>query len=118
MGRCIESPSQPNPHPVQPELPFELPPGTPPARATAWAPERLADSTEGEVRTFRPAAELRELFLSRGIAPTDSIVLYCNVGARAAHELFVLHLLGYDTLRLYLGSWRDWGERDDLPLAR
>ena len=77
-----------------------------------------ADSTEGEFTTFRPAAELRELFLSRGIGPTDSIVLYCNVGARAAHELFVLHLLGYDTLRLYLGSWRDWGERDELPLAK
>ena len=36
---------------------------------------------------------------------------------RSAHELFVLSLLGYDDLRLYLGSWQDWGNRDDLPLA-
>ncbi len=43
---------------------------------------------------------------------------YCQAGGRAAHEIFVLHLMGYDDLRLYLGSWEDWSRREDLPVAR
>ena len=28
-----------------------------------------------------------------------------------------MHLVGYDRVRLYLGSWDEWGNRDDLPVA-
>jgi hypothetical protein len=51
-----------------------------------------------------------------GYARPDSLV---DTAWLAAHlqDLFVLHLLGYDSLRLYLGSWQDWGNRLDLPLA-
>jgi len=38
-------------------------------------------------------------------------------GGRSAHELFAMHLVGYDRVRLYLGSWDEWGNRDDLPVA-
>lgn len=72
---------------------------------------------EGEFMTIRPAADLYALFRGHGIAPTDTLITYCEGGGRSAHELFVLHLLGYDALRLYLGSWQDWGNRPDLPLA-
>ena len=30
---------------------------------------------------------------------------------RASHDLFTLHLLGYDKLRTYLGSWDEWKSR-------
>ena len=52
-----------------------------------------------------------------GIGSARSIIAYCEGGGRSAHELFVLHWLGYEGLRLYLGSWQDWGNRRDLPLA-
>ncbi len=84
----------------------------PSATAIHWE-----DTLEGEHQMFKSSAALYELFLGRGIKPTDSIVTYCEGGGRSAHELFVLSLLGYDDLRLYLGSWQDWGNRDDLPLA-
>lgn len=84
----------------------------PSATAINWE-----ETLEGEHRTFKPSGELYELFLARGLEPTDSLVTYCEGGGRSAHELFVLHLLGYDDLRLYLGSWQDWGNRDELPLA-
>ena len=69
-------------------------------------------------RTFKPAGELRALFASRGIRPADDVIAYCQVGMRASHDLFMLHLIGYDRLRQYYGAWEEWGNRDDLPIRR
>jgi hypothetical protein len=43
---------------------------------------------------------------------------YCQTHHRAAHTYFVLRLLGYPRLVGYDRSWSEWGNRDDLPLAR
>ena len=29
---------------------------------------------------------------------------------------FALRLLGYPWVRNYLGSWKEWGDREDLPI--
>jgi thiosulfate/3-mercaptopyruvate sulfurtransferase len=77
-----------------------------------WVETLLPDG-----QTFKPAAELTALFTSRGLTPDEEVITYCQSGGRAAHELFVLHLMGYDDLRLYLGSWEDWSRREELPVA-
>jgi thiosulfate/3-mercaptopyruvate sulfurtransferase len=68
-------------------------------------------------RTFKTADELKQIYESRGIVPSKEVIAYCQVGMRASVDLFALHLIGYDKLRNYLGSWEEWGNRDDLPLA-
>lgn len=68
-------------------------------------------------KTFRPADELRAIYEARGITPTDEVIAYCWVGHRSAVDLFALHLIGYDRLRNYLGSWEEWAARKDLPTA-
>ncbi len=74
------------------------------------------DAFDPETHLFRPAADLRRLYEDKGILPGDEVIAYCQVGMRASHDLFVLHLIGHDRLRNYYGAWEEWGNRDDLPL--
>lgn len=74
------------------------------------------DTLEGELQSFKPADELTILFDSYGLDPEAEIITYCQAGGRAAHELFVLYLMGYDDLRLYLGSMEDWSRQPTRPL--
>lgn len=76
------------------------------------------DALDPNTKAFKPISELKKLWDSKGIRPTDEVIAYCQVGMRASHDLFVLHLLGYSKLRNYFGAWEEWGNRDDLPIVR
>jgi thiosulfate/3-mercaptopyruvate sulfurtransferase len=85
-------------------------------RIPSSVPFYWEDALQADDRTFKPAAELEKLLAARGLAPSDDIITYCQVGMRASHDLFVLHLVGYDKLRNYYGAWEEWGNRDDTPI--
>lgn len=76
------------------------------------------DLLDPATQTFKPAEEIEKLYRSRGIGPNDEVITYCQVGVRAAHDLFALALIGQTKLRLYLGAWEEWGNREDLPIEK
>jgi len=65
---------------------------------------------------FKPPAELRAMYEQAGVTPDKEIVTYCQGGYRAAHGYLALRLLGYPRVRNYTGSWKEWGDREDLPI--
>ncbi len=65
---------------------------------------------------FKPASELRAMYESAGVTPDKEVVTYCQGGYRAAHGYVTLRLLGYPRVRNYTGSWKEWGDREDLPI--
>ena len=74
--------------------------------------------TSGFGRVFKPVEALRAAYLAEGITPDQDIILYCNTSTEASHLWFALRaLLGYPRVRIYAGSWTEWAEREDLPLA-
>jgi thiosulfate/3-mercaptopyruvate sulfurtransferase len=68
--------------------------------------------------SFRPAAELRGLFSPAVLDGDEELITYCTIGGRAATAWFVLtHLLGRDRVRVYDGSWAEWGRIPGTPVA-
>ena len=67
--------------------------------------------------SFRDAAELRSLFSQVDLESDDEVITYCTIGGRAATAWFVLNrLLGRDRVRVYDGSWAEWGRTPGMPI--
>jgi thiosulfate/3-mercaptopyruvate sulfurtransferase len=66
---------------------------------------------------FKDVAALRQLFQDHGVVPERSVVTYCTIGIRASEAALVLrYLLGYPDVRVYCGSWAEWGTRLETPI--
>ncbi|MEQ1735723.1 MAG: sulfurtransferase [Rhodoglobus sp.] len=86
----------------------------PSAQSVPWAKSVATDGT------FRPVPELDALYREgAGLKEGDSIVAYCRIGERSSHTWFVLtHLLGFEGVRNYDGSWTEWGSAVRVPIVK
>jgi thiosulfate/3-mercaptopyruvate sulfurtransferase len=86
----------------------------PGAKSVPWA--RAAN----EDGSFKSREDLEAIYLTeQGLAPSDDVVAYCRIGERSSHTWFVLtHLLGFDAVRNYDGSWTEWGNAVRMPIER
>lgn len=46
------------------------------------------------------------------------VITYCQGGYRAANTFLVLKTLGYKKVKVYLGSWGEWGNRAEFPVEQ
>jgi thiosulfate/3-mercaptopyruvate sulfurtransferase len=66
---------------------------------------------------FRPAEEFRDLYVSRGVTANKTIIAVCQGGYRSANTFLALKSLGYPSVRNYVASWGEWGNRDDSTIV-
>jgi thiosulfate/3-mercaptopyruvate sulfurtransferase len=73
----------------------------------------LAEDGSG---AFLPVERIRGVLAAAGVTPDREVVTYCQVGGRAAHAYLALREAGYERVRLYEGSWAEWGNDPAAPI--
>jgi thiosulfate/3-mercaptopyruvate sulfurtransferase len=64
--------------------------------------------------SFKSKDKLAKIYSK--IAKNAQVITYCQGGYRAANAFLVFKMLGYKKVKMYLGSWGEWGNRLDLPV--
>jgi thiosulfate/3-mercaptopyruvate sulfurtransferase len=67
---------------------------------------------------LRSPQDISAAFAAAGVDIEKPIITTCGSGVTAAILLLALASLGKTDVRLYDGSWSEWGGRPDLPVAR
>ncbi|ADU72327.1 MAG: rhodanese-like domain-containing protein [Pantoea sp.] len=66
---------------------------------------------------FRSAADIARRAEAAGLPRGAQLQVYCHRGARAATVLAALKLAGYPQVAIYVGSWHEWADHDELPVG-
>jgi thiosulfate/3-mercaptopyruvate sulfurtransferase len=83
----------------------------------ANVPWKRAANEDG---TFKSREELEAIYLGDAeLSGRDDVIAYCRIGERSSHTWFVLqHLLGFENVRNYDGSWTEWGNLVGAPIEK
>ena len=68
-------------------------------------------------RNLRLVENLAERLAASGIVPERDVVAHCQTHHRSGLAYMAARLCGFPRIRAYPGSWAEWGNRDDTPVA-
>jgi thiosulfate/3-mercaptopyruvate sulfurtransferase len=68
-----------------------------------------------ENSTFKSKKKLSKIYSK--MPKNAQIITYCQGGYRAANAFIVMKMLGYNNVKMYLGSWGEWGNSLHLPVS-
>jgi thiosulfate/3-mercaptopyruvate sulfurtransferase len=64
--------------------------------------------------TYKSVDDLKAAYEAQGVTKDKEVITYCEGAVRATDAYLVLKdILGYPNVRVYVGSWGEWGNRLD-----
>lgn len=73
---------------------------------------------EGKGTTYKSLDRLQEEIKKIDLDLGKKIILYCTIGNRSSFVFIPLKALGAHDVKIYTGSWYEWGNEENLPLDR
>ena len=64
---------------------------------------------------LKPNEDLLNLY---NLDSDQEIITYCQGAYRAANSFLALKKIGFSNVRVYLGSWGEWGNKTELPIEK
>lgn len=65
---------------------------------------------------YKEKDDLLRLFGDAGALGKEEVIFLCGSGVTACIGFFAAHLCGLPGIRLYDGSWAEWGSTEELPI--
>ncbi len=65
---------------------------------------------------YKTPEQLELVFAYYGLSPTGDLVFSCGSGVTACIILLAAQIAGFTKLKLYDGSWAEWGSDENLPI--
>ncbi len=95
--------------------------GMEPGGRAGHVPTALHVSIEGihdAAGSFLGGADLQQIFSAVDPSGSGQLITYCTIGGRASTAWFALtYLLGRKNVRVYDGSWAEWGRTPTAPIC-
>lgn len=63
---------------------------------------------------FKSLNDIEKIY--SGFSKNHALITYCQGGYRAANTFVILKELGFKNVKMYLGSWNEWGNNYRLPI--
>jgi thiosulfate/3-mercaptopyruvate sulfurtransferase len=93
----------------------------PTAVFSPWTKYAGNKGAEADKPTLKKPDDLKkqlEKLKKNGYAPDKTVISYCHVGlGRGSFQYLALREAGQKNVKLYVGSWHEWGNTPDLPLG-
>jgi thiosulfate/3-mercaptopyruvate sulfurtransferase len=93
----------------------------PTAVFSPWTKYAGNKSGEADKPTLKDSAELTkqlEKLKKNGYSPDKTVISYCHVGlGRGSFQYLALRRAGHKNVKVYIGSWSEWGANESLPLG-
>ena len=93
----------------------------PAAVFSPWSKYAGNKGGEPDKPTLKDPAELAkqlEKLRKNGYDPAKTVISYCHVGlGRGSFQYLALRRAGHEKVKVYIGSWDEWGNDASLPLA-
>ncbi|MBI5056165.1 MAG: sulfurtransferase [Nitrospirae bacterium] len=76
-------------------------------------------TNRGEGGVYQSVADLKAAYEAAGVTPDKEVITYCEGGPRAADTYIVLkEVLRYPDVKIYIGSWMEWGNNEKYPVEK
>lgn len=85
---------------------------------TKYAGNKGAEPGKPTLKDPAELAKQLEKLKKNGYDPSKTVISYCQVGlGRGSFQYLALKQAGHDKVKVYVGSWSEWGNDESLPLA-